>query len=119
MTLLPVPHRKQTIGDDDLISRGRNHSSGSIETFFGQLRVSGMSWNYFCREKLSRLSYSIAASSISPHMTVFNLFYFYNQPDYEQQAMDESRFRQQLEARNKQGKKPEKKHGMGFFIFIF
>lgn len=31
-------------------------------------------------------------------------------PDYEQQAMDESRFRQQLEARNKQGKKPEKKH---------
>jgi len=33
-------------------------------------------------------------------------------PDYEQQqqAMDESRFRQQLEARNKQGKKNEKKH---------
>lgn len=31
-------------------------------------------------------------------------------PDYEQQAMDESRFRQQLEARNKQGKKAEKKH---------
>jgi len=31
-------------------------------------------------------------------------------PDYEQQAMDESRFRQQLEARNKQAKKPEKKH---------
>jgi len=31
-------------------------------------------------------------------------------PDYEQQAMEESRFRQQLEARNKQGKKNEKKH---------
>lgn len=33
------------------------------------------------------------------------------QPDYEQQAMEESRFRQQLEARNKAGKKSEKKHG--------
>jgi len=31
-------------------------------------------------------------------------------PDYEQQAMEESRFRQQLEARNKSGKKNEKKH---------
>jgi len=31
-------------------------------------------------------------------------------PDYEQQAMEESRFRQQLEARNKAGKKNEKKH---------
>merc|ERR1719516_764842 len=31
-------------------------------------------------------------------------------PVYEQQAMEESRFRQQLEARNKAGKKNEKKH---------
>ena len=32
------------------------------------------------------------------------------QPDYEQQMMDESRFRAQLEQRNKQSKKAEKKH---------
>jgi len=31
-------------------------------------------------------------------------------PDYEQQLMDESRFRQQLEARNKSNKKNEKRH---------
>lgn len=33
------------------------------------------------------------------------------QPDYEQQLMDESRFRQQLEERNKKSKKNERKHG--------
>ena len=43
----------------------------------------------------------------------FTLFSFHNifQPDYEQQLMDESRFRQQLEARNKNSKKNERKHG--------
>ena len=42
-----------------------------------------------------------------PRTIIFNNF----QPDYEQQAIEESRFRQQLEARNKQSKKQEKKHG--------
>ena len=44
---------------------------------------------------------------------IFSSDEFPPQPDYEQQLMDESRFRQQLEARNK-SKKNERKHGIKF-----
>ena len=44
---------------------------------------------------------------------LMNNLFFPPQPDYEQQLMDESRFRQQLEARNK-SKKNERKHGIKF-----
>ncbi len=40
---------------------------------------------------------------------------FSPQPDYEQQLMDESRFRQQLEARNNKSKKNDRKHGKYLF----
>ena len=39
---------------------------------------------------------------------------FSPQPDYEQQLIEESRFRQQLEARNNKSKKNDRKHGEYF-----
>ena len=43
---------------------------------------------------------------------------FSPQPDYEQQLMDESRFRQQLEARNNKSKKNDRKHGKYLCVLL-
>lgn len=53
--------------------------------------------------QLFRLVPATQSVAFLDHVVVF-------QPDYEQQLMDESRFRQQLEARNKSSKKNERKH---------